>query len=430
MCFRFIRADLEPTGEYRWLDSTTKVGVTHKPTNTRLRVMSSNSKTAFGIVGCPLLVADEPGAWGTIGGQLMADAIITALGKPGSAMRVIFIGTLAPADGGWWHDMIEAGRNGTTHVEKLQGDRDKWDSWPEIRRVNPLTSISPEFRKRLRVERDAARSDTRLKARFLSYRLNVPTQDEVTMLLTVEDYKLLEGREAPERDGPAVVGLDLGSNRAFSAAVAVWANGRIEARAVTPGIPDIEAQERRDRMPTGTYQRLVDAGTLMIAEGLRVPPVSQLWESVLEAWDYPAVLVCDRFRLPELRDVVGAYVPIDDRITRWSDSSYDIRALRRHVKDGPFSLHPSARSLLTTSLSRTKVQNDSSGNHRLVKATHGNESRDDVSAALVLAAGAYARSPKMPEGRHDRADSGMIDRTGLKPRRIEHGQSFSISRSS
>ena len=397
MCFRFIRADLEPTGEYRWLDSTTKVGVTHKPTNTRLRVMSSNAKTSFGIVGCPLLVADEPGAWETIGGQLMADAIITALGKPGSSMRVIFIGTLAPADGGWWHDMIEAGRNGTTHVEKLQGDRDKWDSWAEIRRVNPLTSISPEFRKRLRVERDEARSDTRLKARFLSYRLNVPTQDEVTMLLTVEDYKLLEGREAPERDGPAVVGLDLGSNRAFSAAVAVWANGRIEALAVTPGIPDIGDQERRDRMPTGTYQRLVDDGTLMVAEGLRVPPVSQLWESVLEAWDYPAVLVCDRFRLPELRDVVGAYVPIDDRITRWSDSSYDIRALRRHVKDGPFSLHPSARSLLTTSLSRTKVQNDSSGNHRLVKATHGNESRDDVSAALVLAAGAYARSPKMPE---------------------------------
>ena len=51
----------------------------------------------MGIVNCPLLVADEPGAWEATGGQLMSDAIETALGKPGSAMKVIYIGTLAPA---------------------------------------------------------------------------------------------------------------------------------------------------------------------------------------------------------------------------------------------------------------------------------------------------------------------------------------------
>ena len=37
----------------------------------------------MGIVNCPLLVADEPGAWETVGGQLMSDAIETALGKAG-----------------------------------------------------------------------------------------------------------------------------------------------------------------------------------------------------------------------------------------------------------------------------------------------------------------------------------------------------------
>ena len=86
--FRFIRAELEPCGEYRFLDSTTKVQITHKLSNTRLRIMASNGKTAMGITGCPLLVADEPGAWEATGGQLMSDAIETALGKPGSAMRV------------------------------------------------------------------------------------------------------------------------------------------------------------------------------------------------------------------------------------------------------------------------------------------------------------------------------------------------------
>ena len=49
--YGFIRGALEATKEYRWLDSSTRVGVTHKKTNTRLRVLSSKAKSAFGIVG-------------------------------------------------------------------------------------------------------------------------------------------------------------------------------------------------------------------------------------------------------------------------------------------------------------------------------------------------------------------------------------------
>ena len=66
----------------RFIDSTTRIGITHRASNTRLRVLSSNGKTAMGIVNCPLLVADEPGSWEVNGGTLMYDAIITALGKP------------------------------------------------------------------------------------------------------------------------------------------------------------------------------------------------------------------------------------------------------------------------------------------------------------------------------------------------------------
>ena len=52
--FRFARADLEPTGEYRFLDSQTRIGITHVATNTKLRVIGSNGKTAMGLVGCPV----------------------------------------------------------------------------------------------------------------------------------------------------------------------------------------------------------------------------------------------------------------------------------------------------------------------------------------------------------------------------------------
>ena len=52
LCYRFIRAELEDSGEYRFIDSATRIGITHKASNTRLRILSSNGKTAMGIVNC------------------------------------------------------------------------------------------------------------------------------------------------------------------------------------------------------------------------------------------------------------------------------------------------------------------------------------------------------------------------------------------
>ena len=68
--FGFVRAELEGREGYRYLDSVTRIGITHRATNTRLRVLSSKAKSAFGIVGCPLLIFDEPGALETVGGTL------------------------------------------------------------------------------------------------------------------------------------------------------------------------------------------------------------------------------------------------------------------------------------------------------------------------------------------------------------------------
>ena len=80
---------------------------------------------------------------------------------------------------GWWHDLVKDGSTETKHVTALKADPAKWDSWPEIRRVNPLVAVDAKFRKKLLQERSEARRDTRLKARFMSYRLNVPSADEV-----------------------------------------------------------------------------------------------------------------------------------------------------------------------------------------------------------------------------------------------------------
>ena len=67
--------------------------------------------------------------------------------------------------------------------------------------------------------------------------------------------------------------------------------------------------------------------------------------------------------------------------------------LRKGAKDGPFSVTPEARLLLAASLSVAMVKNDDAGNTRLVKRGTNNTARDDVAAALLLAAGAHARKP-------------------------------------
>ena len=387
--FRFAKEFLGET-DYKYLDSTAKLTIRHAATGTSLLVRSSRAKGAFGIVGARLAIADEPGSFDTINGELMNSALDTAIGKPSTNLKVIYIGTLAPSRAGWWHDLIQGGSGGSTYVQSLQGDIRRWDQWSEIRRCNPLVEISSQFRKVLLEERDEARRDPRLKARFCSYRLNRPSMDESTTLLTVETWERVLARPVPGRVGKPIVGIDLGQARAFSAACGIWRNGRVEVLAVAPGIPSLADQEKRDRVPAGAYQRLVADGTLHVADGLRVPKPGRLVELVTERWGRMALILCDRFRLPELMDCANG-CRIVPRASRWSEASFDIRSLRSLAADGNLAVEDRSRSLLTASLAATTIKNDDSGSFRMVKDSC-NTGRDDVAAALLLACGAAARS--------------------------------------
>ena len=87
----------------------------------------------------------------------------------------------------------------------------------------------PESRATLIEQRDDARRDDRKLAEFLSLRLNLPTAAESEMLLTLPDWERVIDRPVPEPVAAPIVGVDLGGNRAWSAAVAIWETGRVEA---------------------------------------------------------------------------------------------------------------------------------------------------------------------------------------------------------
>ena len=335
-----IRAELETIGGFRFADSG-------EPNRHYSLVYGyaaagdgfSAGRRAMGIVGCPLLVADEPGSWDVNNGRLMFDAIQTAQGKPGSALRAIYIGTLAPfgLPGHWWHNLIADGSPRLhLHPRRYRATRKRGIAGIRSVKQTRWWRSAARFRRKLLEERDEARADSRLRARFLSYRLNVPSGDESSVLLTVADWEHVVARDVPPPFGRPVVGIDLGGGRAWSAAVALWPNGRCEALADFAGHPGtLSEQEKRDRVPPGTYGVLAQSGALSLADGLRVPPPRLLWERVRDAWGHPRMVLCDRFRLNELRDAVGGRTPLFPRRTRWSEASADIRALRHLAKDGP-----------------------------------------------------------------------------------------------
>jgi len=167
---------------------------------------------------------------------------------------------------------------------------------------------------------------------------------------------------------------------------------------MAPDIPSLEAQERRDRVGWGAYRRLALSGALRVAEGLRgKTPPGDLVRAVHGVRGRPEVIFSDRFRLGELQDCVNG-TPLVPWVARWSESTADIRALRRYAKDEPLAVAPESRGLLTASFSATMVANDDAGNVCLKKRGTNNCAR----GRGVLAGAAAATTSTLGAGRVSR----------------------------
>ena len=369
--FRYLRDWLEDTGIYSWQDSSNKLGITLKARGgkwktTKVTAFSSDSKGAMGIVKMPWIIADEPGAWEVNKGTQMSEALFGALGKPGSRLRILLIGTLAPAKAGWWIDLVAAGTNlkNETYVYCLQGDRDSWDNWNTIRKANPLVTVDAKFKKQLMIDRARARIDTRLKAFFLSYRLNLPTGDESEMLVTADEWETCLNRPVGDDEGEPIIGIDMGSRRSWSAALALFPSGRVECFCLAGDEP-ITTMEARDQVPAGTYEEMLADDTLLIDTGHKVPRAQIFANEIARRWPTAWTLIGDRFRADELEDYWHGELII--RIIMWKQASEDIRALRSLALDGELSIEHNSRKILTYALMHSMIENDTSGNSRMVK---------------------------------------------------------------
>ena len=299
----FARAALGETEGYRWRAD----GVEHLDSRARVRIVSSDARRALGLgANVRLIIADEPGAWSPIQGRRLWDAMLTSLGKRHA--QILVVGTLAPAPltgpASWWPSFVASGSGDGRHVALLQADTDRWRDFDEVLRVNPVVAINEHLRRVLEREHRAALASERAARTFKQFRLNIPGEAvESQPLVTTAEWARVCARPVPPAEGRPIVGIDLGGNRSWSAAAALWPNGRIESFAVAPGVPSLPDQEREDQVAPDSYLELVRAGGLAVDAGRAVPSVALLLARIW-AWE-PLALVSDPYRSSELRTAVA-----------------------------------------------------------------------------------------------------------------------------
>ena len=386
----FAREALGESEDYRW----SKDGVIHVESRARVKILSSDSRRALGIgAHVRLIVCEEPAAWSPTAGRRLWDAMHTSLGK--RKTQIIAIGTLSPAalvgPGAFWPDFIKQGSGDGRHVALLQGDVERWTDFDEVLRVNPVAAVNPHLRRTLEREHKAALGSDRAARTFKQYRLNIPGDPVDTQpLITTAEWARVCARPVPACEGRPIIGIDLGGTRSWSAAAAIFPNGRIESFALAPGVPGLSDQEREDHVHEGTYAELVQSGGLAVDVGRAVPGIERLLSRI---WDWePLAIVCDNYRAPELHQVIGGRTRIIERARSGGESTSNIQSLRSLLLDSEAGVSESSRALLGAAWGQTNLVVGPDG---LAKVTKLDErrSRDDAAAALLLAAGEQARRP-------------------------------------
>ena len=388
----FAHAALGESDAYRWKAD----GATHLASRARVRIVSSDARRALGLgANVRLIVADEPGAWSPVQGRRLWDAMQTSLGK--RRTQIIVVGTLAPAPltgiASWWPAMIAEGSGiqEGRHVALLQADAAKWKDFEEVLRVNPVAAINPHLRRVLEREHKAALASERAARTFRQFRLNIPGEaTESQPLITAAEWERVCARPVPACEGKPIIGVDLGGNRSWSAAAAIWPSGRIEAWAVAPGLPSLADQEREDQVSPDTYGELIRSGGLSVDAGRAVPDVGLLLSRIW-AWE-PLALVSDPYRAAELHQVVGGRARVIERARGGGESTSNVQALRSLLLDTKAGATEASRDLLAAAWAQTALVISPDGLTKVVKLDQ-RRSRDDAAAALLLAAGEQARRP-------------------------------------
>ncbi|CAM5476320.1 terminase large subunit [Frigidibacter albus] len=363
-----------------------------------VRCIAADAKSILG--GAPTLaILDERAAWERDKGDALENSLLSGLGKRDG--KALIISTSAPDDANTfsrWMDEPPPGTYVQEHRPPFGLPADDPDS---LLIANPgaAEGIGASLEWLVAQARRAiARGGSALSSfRNLNRNERVSTENR-SVVVTVDEWMSAEVSPdaLPPREGPCIVGVDLGGSRSMSAAAMFWPEtGRLEVLGTFPAFPALADRGASDGVG-GRYVEMQERGELSVLGENTVPAGPWLAEIVRRLdGEAPACICGDRFRHAEFTEAMAKAslrVPFIWRGFGWKDGSEDIERFRRAVFDGAVKVVPSL--LLRSAFADAVTLIDPAGNHKLAKAR--SLGRIDAAAAAILAVAEGARRMARP----------------------------------
>lgn len=361
-----------------------------------LQVVPADGKVVLGTspVFC---VMDERGHWPDDRGDELEQALLTGLGKRGG--KALMISTSAPNDAHPFSQWIDNPPPRTYVQEHRPAPGLPADDLDSLLEANPGAKngigSTPDWLKS-QAERAIARGGSSLTSFRLFNRNERVTAETRDLLLTLDEWLAVETDDLPPREGPCVIGVDLGGSASMTAAAYYWPQtGRLEAQGWFPNSPSLMDRGQADGV-AGRYVEMEARGELATL-GDKTVPVAEWFGDVMGYVDGEAIsaMVADRYRMSELAeamDKAGINCPVIWRGMGFRDGGEDVERFRRAVFDGAVSVIPSL--LMRSALADAVCLRDPANNAKLAKAR--SKGRIDAAAAAVLAVAEGARQVARP----------------------------------
>ncbi|KAB2852179.1 MAG: terminase, partial [Sphingopyxis terrae] len=331
-------------------------------------------------------------------GDDLEHALISGLGKRGG--RFIAISTSAPDDTHPFSRMLDDPPDGYYVQEHRADDGCPPDDLEQIRKANPGAEFgvgaSLEWLQ-AQARRAIARGGSTLTSWRL-YNLNQRISGEARdVLLRVDEWLTCETDDLPPRQGPVVIGVDLGGSASMSAATYFWPEtGRLECRGWFPSKPGLRDRGEMDGV-SGRYIEMQQRGELATLGEATVPIPAWLGEVMRHvAGETIAAFCADRYKQSELSEALQAAsirAPIIWRGFGFKDGGEDCERFRRACFDGRVKSTPSL--LLRSAFADAIVLRDPAANMKLAKAR--SRGRIDPASASVIAVAEGMRIAARPQ---------------------------------
>jgi phage terminase large subunit-like protein len=362
-----------------------------------LRVLASDAKNALG--GAPTLaLLDERGHWDRDRGDALEHALLSGLGK--RAGRALIISTSAPDDTHPFSKWLDEPQDGVYRQEHRPAPGLPADDLESLLIANPGAKhgigSSVEWLQ-AQARRAIARGGSALTS-FRLYNRNERVSGETRdLLLTVDEWLKCETADVPPREGPVVIGIDLGGSASMTAAAFYWPQtGRLECYGWFPSQPSLLDRGGADGVGS-RYSEMSSRGELSTLGNATVPVAPWLSEVMRHVeGETIAALVMDRYKQSELGEAIdraSIRVPIIWRGFGFRDGNEDCDRFKRACFDGKVKAKPSL--LLRSAFADAVTLRDPANNMKLAKAR--SMGRIDAASASVLAVAEGARMMGRPQ---------------------------------